>query len=185
MGGPTGQIYLGCRFPANPAYSATLARHGKAVGEALAAQGALGRASVDFAAVRSRSGAWNLYGLEINLRTSGTNHPLAALNNLVPGRYDVARGVWLAGDGSSRSYRSTDNLVDPGWRGRDVRDVIRTIRAAGLEFDRVSRTGVVLHMLSGLGIDGRLGVTAIAACPDEAAMLYDAAVTRLSAHPAT
>lgn len=181
LGGCDGQLYIGCRFPANPSYSTALARHGRAVGEALAARGAVGRLSIDFAAVQPRPGTWDLYGLEINLRTSGTNHPLAALRSLVPGRYDAERGRWLGHDGCSRSYRSTDNLHDPSWRGRRVREVIGTIRSAGLEFDRRTRTGVVLHMLSGLGIDGRIGVTAVGATPAESDRIYDAAVRVLSA----
>lgn len=180
MGGTDGQLYLGCRLPANPAYSAELARHGAAVGRVLAEQGAVGRVSVDFAAVESRPDTWDVYGLEINLRTSGTNHPLALLRGLAPGRYDVAAGGWLSDDGSTRCYRSSDNLVDPAWHGRSPRDVIRTVRAAGLEFSRERRTGVVLHMFAGLGIDGRLGVTAIGGSPAHAGLLFEAATTALS-----
>lgn len=46
--------------------------------------------------------------------------------------------------------------------------------AAGLEFDPTSRAGVVLHMLSGLPIDGRIGLTAIARIDPEAVALTDA-----------
>ena len=52
MGGDGGQVYMGCRFPADPAYVAELARLGDAVGERLAEHGVLGRSSVDFAAAR-------------------------------------------------------------------------------------------------------------------------------------
>jgi hypothetical protein len=50
--------------------------------------------------------------------------------------------------------------------------------------DHRSRTGVVLHMLSGLAIDGRLGLTAIGMTPDEATHLHsrtEAAISSLSA----
>ena len=39
MGGANGQVYMGCRFPADPPYAAELARHGLAVGERLAERG--------------------------------------------------------------------------------------------------------------------------------------------------
>ena len=52
-------------------------------------------------------------------------------------------------------------------------DVIRAVSDAGLQFDRRSGTGVVLHMLSCLAIDGRLGLTAIGLSPDHARSLYD------------
>lgn len=180
-GGPGGQVYLGCRFPAAPDYAARLGRYGYDVGRALAERGAVGRFSVDFAAARRPEGDWEVYALEINLRKGGTTHPFCALRNLVPGRYDVAAGVWVADDGSTRSYVSTDNLVDPVWRGRPPREVIARIAEAGLQLDPARGTGVVLHMLSSLAIDGRCGLTAIGTSPERAQDLYAAAADVLSA----
>ena len=42
---------------------------------------------------------------------------------------------------------------------------------AGLHFDHAAGTGVVLHMLSGLAIDGRFGFTAIGRTVEEAAAM--------------
>lgn len=125
--------------------------------------------------VLSTAGTWELYGLGINLRMTGTTHPFSVLRNMVPGRYDADTGRWLTQTGSDGCYRSTDNLVDPRWRGRDPADVINAVRAAGLEFDRESQTGVVLHMFSGLAIDGRLGLTAVGSSPRAAEELFQAA----------
>ncbi|MEZ0240453.1 MAG: peptide ligase PGM1-related protein [Chloroflexota bacterium] len=168
LGGPGGQVYLGCRFPADPAYAPALARHAAAAGQALARRGALGRFSVDFVAAADGDGEWRIHGLEINLRKGGTTHPYAALRNLVPGRYDTAAGRWITADGSSRSYSATDNLVEPAWKGLPVADVIGAVANAGLQFDARTGVGVVLHMLSGLAIDGRMGAIAIAMTPEGA-----------------
>jgi hypothetical protein len=46
--------------------------------------------------------------------------------------------------------------------------VIRAVRDAGLEFSPAHGTGAILYMLSGLAIDGRLGVVAIARTAPEA-----------------
>jgi hypothetical protein len=175
IGGDNGQVYTGCAFPADPAYAADLARHGAAVGEALARLGVLGRLSVDFAAAAAGDGTrtWHLYALEINLRKGGTTHPYAALRNLVPGHYDRDRGQWCAADGSARAYRSTDNLVHESWIGLPPAAVIGAVADAGLQFDRSTGTGVVLHMLSGLAIDGRFGLTAVATTPEEAETMQD------------
>jgi hypothetical protein len=180
LGGPTGQVYHGCRFPARHGYAGRLGAYGQAMGAVLAAQGAVGRFGVDFAATRTAGGRWDVYALEVNLRKGGTTHPFAALQALTSGRYDVAAGTWLCDDGSRRCYEATDNLVDPAWLGREPGDVIRTVAAAGLEFERESGTGVVLHMLSGLAIDGRLGLTAIGRSRSEAARLHAATVAALS-----
>ena len=161
LGGPSGQVYYGCRFPARRAYATQLGEYGRAVGEALAARGAVGRFGVDFVATRSGRGRWDVFALEVNLRKGGTTHPLAALQALTSGSYDVRTGMWVCDDGSRRFYDATDNLADPEWFGRAPGEVIRTVAAAGLEFDPETGTGVVLHMLSCLGVDGRLGLTAV------------------------
>lgn len=172
VGGPTGHVYQGCAFPASPAYAARLAGHGSAVGRALAEYGALGRLAVDFAATPGPDGDWQLHALEINLRRTGTTHPLTALENLVPGRYHPALGRWVVDGGTTRAYRSTDNLLVPRWRGAAAGDVIDVLRAAGLQFDRHTGTGVVLHAFCGLDVDGRLGLTAIGESPAAADRLY-------------
>jgi hypothetical protein len=185
LGGPGGQVYLGCRFPADPAYAAPLAGHAAAVGRELARLGALGRFSVDFVAASDGDRTWQVYALEVNLRKGGTTHPYAALRNLVPGRYDTLAGQWFAAaDGLPRAYSATDNLVDEAWLGLDPTAVIAAVAAAGLEFDASTGVGVVLHMLSGLAIDGRFGLTAIGRTPAEADELHDrtrAAVSALAA----
>ncbi|MEU4608555.1 peptide ligase PGM1-related protein [Kribbella sp. NPDC023972] len=173
LGGPTHQIYSGCRFPANPAYSPDLAAYALGIGRALAGLGVVGRLSADFVAVADAAGRWSLYALEINLRKGGTTHPYAALRHLVPGRYQPGLGLWRAADGTSRCYASTDNLVDPAWLGLPPIDVIHALTETGLQFDRRTGTGVVLHMLSCLAVDGRLGLTAIGRTSEHAQHLYD------------
>jgi hypothetical protein len=181
LGGPGGQVYLGCRFPADPGYAPELARHATAVGHALAARGALGRFSVDFVAAREPGGPWRVFALEINLRKGGTTHPYAALRNLVPGRYEPDRGMWIALDGTERSYSASDNLADPAWTGLPPAEVIRAVAEAGLQFDPATGVGTVLHMLSGLAIDGRFGVTAIARTQTEAIAMEGAVAEAVAA----
>lgn len=181
LGGPTGQVYTGCRFPADPSYSADLATYGRAVGELLVQRGARGRASIDFIAAMNSTGGWDAWALEVNLRKGGTTHPYTVLRNLVPGRYDPERGAWIAAkDRSMRAYWSTDNLVDPSWRGREPGTLIDAVAAAGLQFDIDRGTGVVLHMLSGVAIDGRLGLTSIGHDSEHAGELYEATATAIA-----
>ena len=173
LGGDNGQVFLGCRFPAAAPYAPEIARHAEAVGRRLAAAGALGRAAVDVVTARQADGSWRTFALEINLRKGGTTHPFAALRNLVPGRYDAADGRWVADlDGLPRTYVCTDNLVDPDWWGLAPGRVIDAVRAADLSFEHRTGTGVLLHMLSGLDVDGRIGVIAIGRDHDHADHLF-------------
>ncbi len=175
LGGESGQVYLGCRFPADPAYASVLAEHAAGIGEELAREGAIGRFSVDFvAAADGEAGEWRVYALEINLRKGGTTHPYAALRNVAPGRYDPGAGRWITEDGGTRCYSATDNLVDPAWVRLSPAAVIAAVADAGLQFDPETGIGVVLHMLSGLAIDGRFGLTAIGETREDAARMHDA-----------
>ena len=127
-------------------------------------------------------GPWSVTALEVNLRKGGTTHPFSALRNLVPGRYDAGSGGWLAdADGSTRAYRSSDNVVDPSLAERSPQSVIDAVRDAGLQFDSATGTGVVLHMLGCLAVDGRFGVTAIGHTADHADELYVATAGRRGA----
>ena len=100
LGGPHGQTYFGCHFPADPAYAERIAAEGLKVGRRLVGEGAIGRAAVDFAAVR-QNGVWSPYALEINLRCGGTTHPLFAL-----WRWRTVRTSRCSGE-----YRTTSSAI--------------------------------------------------------------------------
>ena len=159
--GDDGQVYLGCRFPADPAYSAGLAEHARVAAQALADRGGLGRLGVDFVTARTGDGAWSTYAIEINLRKPGTTHPFSVLRHLAPGGYDAESGTYLDDRGRPKFYVASDNLVDESWTGIAEADVIGALGRVGIGFDKSTRTGVVPHMLSCLAIDGRFGITAI------------------------
>ncbi|MGH3508079.1 MAG: peptide ligase PGM1-related protein [Nocardioidaceae bacterium] len=174
LGGANGQVYLGCRFPADPGYAGQLARQAQKVGVELARFGARGRVGLDFMARPLKGGGVETLALEINLRKGGTTHPFTALRCLVPGRYDAETVRWVTADGKPRYYSATDNLQRDSWLGLSVPDVLAAVQAAGLSFDPQRGTGVVLHMVSCLAVDGRLGVIAIATSPAEADALVAA-----------
>jgi hypothetical protein len=170
LGGPDGQVYEGCSFPARESYAAEISRHVAAVGQALAAKGAVGRFAVDFAAVRTSSG-WALFALEINLRKGGTTHPFGLTRVLTGGSYDAESSSFVLSDGTARYYGATDNLVDERWLGRSPGDVRQRLATAGVAFDRRSKVGAIPHLLDCLAVDGRMGYTAIAESREQVADL--------------
>lgn len=74
LGGPSGQSYLGARFPADRAYAGTIAADALRVGAVLAGKGVLGRFAIDFVVVRDGEG-WTPFAIEINLRRAGPPIP--------------------------------------------------------------------------------------------------------------
>jgi hypothetical protein len=176
LGGDDAQVYLGCRFPADPAYAPELGAYAQAAAGALAARGALGRIAVDFVAASSGGGRWSTYAVEVNLRKGGTTHPYAVLRHLAPGHYDADDAVYTDNSGREKFYVASDNVVDEAWTGVREHEVIAALERAGLTWDASSRTGVVPHMLSCLAIDGRFGLTAIGDSSDHADELHQATV---------
>ena len=156
-----GQRYLGCRFPAAPPYAEPIARLAREVGRQLAGAGVIGRSAVDFVVLRDAGGRWRPYAVEVNLRSGGTTHPLAALALLTGGAYDARAATFTTPAGATKHYVATDHLADPSLRelGRD--GLLAMVNGGRLGFDRARQRGVVFHMLSALDELGVVGLTAV------------------------
>jgi hypothetical protein len=172
LGGPTGQQYLGCRFPADPGYAAAITREAARIGERLAAEGVLGRFAVDFVVARDGDGTWQTYAIELNLRKGGTTHPYLTLQFLTDGRYDADAGAFAAPSGRAKHLVATDHLESALLRGLTLDDLFDIAVRSGLHFTQASQTGVVFHMMSALSELGRLGLTAVGDSAAEADALY-------------
>jgi hypothetical protein len=72
LGGKTGQVYLGCRFPARGEYRALIQQQAQAIGQVLSDRGVIGRFGIDFLLTRNPGADWQSHALEINLRMGGT-----------------------------------------------------------------------------------------------------------------
>jgi PGM1 C-terminal domain len=178
LGGPSGQSYLGCRFPGDEAYAATITREAVKVGERLAREGVLGRFAIDFVAVK-RNGVWDPYAIELNLRKGGTTHPFLTLQFLTDGTYDPERALFTAPSGRPKFFVASDHVENHAYRSLSPDDLFDIAVRNGLHFDHTRQTGVVFHMMSALGEHGRTGLTAVAESHGEADLLYDRAVTAL------
>jgi hypothetical protein len=179
LGGASGQKYLGCVFPADPAYSRKITEPALAIGRSLADKGVLGRFAVDFVTVQDESGEWDAYAIELNLRKGGTTHPFLTLQFLAGGSYDGDAGVYLTRAGSAKYLVATDHLEDDRLKALTTRDVFDVAVRHRLHYDHSRETGVVFHMLSCVTECGRLGMTAIGDSPDEAWQIYQDATTEL------
>jgi hypothetical protein len=173
LGGPGGQSYLGCRFPADPAYAGLISREAKKVGERLAKEGVLGRFAIDFVVARRQDGSWDPYAIEVNLRKGGTTHPFLTLQFLTDGIYDPEQAVFCTRNGRRKYFVASDHLESPLYRALSPDDLFDIAVRHGLHFDQTRQTGAVFHMLASLAENGRLGVVVVGDSPEEANQLYE------------
>jgi hypothetical protein len=176
LGGPTGQTYLGGRFPAADAYRERVQDAALRIGSALATAGVVSRFGVDFLARRKGGLDWEIFALEINLRIGGTTHPFLALAFLTGGQLDPRSGLFHSPTGLPKFYRSTDNLKSEAYRGLSPEDLIDITTANRLHYDHASETGVLFHMLGALSQYGKVGLTAIGNSHAEADAAYGRAL---------
>jgi PGM1 C-terminal domain/ATP-grasp domain len=179
LGGPTGQSYLGCVFPADTAYAPLITREAAKVGKRLAKEGVIGRFALDFVVVRAKDGTWEPYAIEINLRKGGTTHPFLTLQFLTDGTYDTATGIFTAPNGQQKFFVASDHVESPRYRTLTPDDLFDIVVRHDLHFDQTRQTGVVFHMMSALGELGRTGLTAVGNSHEDAKEIYERAVAVL------
>jgi hypothetical protein len=180
LGGPTGQVYLGCRFPAGDAYRLALQQTGLRIGRVLADRGVMSRFSVDFLARREGSGPWSLHALEINLRMGGTTHPMLALRFLTGGGLDPATGLFRTPSGLTKYYRATDSQQSEAYRTLLPEDLVEILTVTRLGFSLGRETGVLFHTIGAVSEFGTVGMLAIGNSPEEAESIFERTVETLA-----
>ena len=178
LGGPSGQTFMGCRFPADPAYAPLITAEAAKIGDRLAKEGVLGRFALDFVTVR-QNGLWRPYAIELNLRKGGTTHPFLTLQFLTDGSYDAERAVFTAPSGQEKHFVASDHVENEAYRGLTPDDLFEIAALRGLHFDHARQKGVVFHMLAALAEDGWFGMTAVGDSPAEADETYRHAIAVL------
>ncbi|HET8645153.1 MAG TPA: peptide ligase PGM1-related protein, partial [Vicinamibacteria bacterium] len=173
LGGPSGQVYIGCTFPAADEYRLLVQEQGARVGEVLASYGVCSRFGVDFLVYRDGGEEpWRICALEINLRMGGTTHPFLALQFLTGGRLETESGLFYSATGHVKYYRATDNLSSERYRGLLPEDLIEILTYNKLHYSHLTESGVLFHLIGALSEFGKLGLTAIANSRAEVEELY-------------
>ncbi len=179
LGGSTGQVYLGCRFPASNEYRCLLQDEADKIGNALSEKGVIGRFGIDFLVSRKRGGVWQSHAIEINLRMGGTTPPFHALEFLTGGQLDRSSGLFMADEGQTKYYSATDNLKSPAYRGLLPEDLFHIISRHGIGYRHATGTGTLFYMIGALSQYGKLGMTCIGNSASEAQELFEKTVALL------
>lgn len=179
LGGSSGQMFIGSRFPADPGYAALISADARKVGERLAGMGVIGRFAIDFVVAREPDRPWRRYAIELNLRKGGTTHPFLTLQFLTDGTYDPEAGVFTAPSRRAKFYVASDHVEAPSFRRLTPQDLFDLALVRGLHFDQARQTGTVFHMMSALPTHGSLGLISVGDSADEAQERYDDVVAQL------
>jgi hypothetical protein len=171
LGGPSGQIYMGCTFPADVRYRLAIQEVGLKIAHVLKEKGVLGIWGVDFVSVKSGD-QWTHYAIEINIRKGGTTFPFLVLQFLTDGAYDAESGIYRLPSGQARCYYASDNLQKPRYKGLSPDDLIDTMVYHQLHFDSTAQQGVVFHLMGSLSEFGKFGVTCIGENQEQAQEFY-------------
>ena len=184
LGGPSGQVFLGCLFPAADAYRMLIHDAALRIGAVLAAKGVVSRFGIDFLLTRDDpSASWKAWALEINLRMGGTTHPYLALQFLTGGQLDARTGLFHSPRSAPKFYRATDNLQSETFRGLLPEDLIEIVTINSLHYSHNSESGVLFHLIGALSEYGKLGMTAIGNTREEVEAIYGRAL-RILGHEA-
>lgn len=171
LGGPSGQVFLGCTFPADDAYRIEIQRYGLDVARVLAQKGVLGRFATDFVSVQE-GGEWRHYAIEVNLRKGGTTHPFLTLRFLTDGTYDSDTGLFHAQSGREKYYYASDSVHSDHYKGIGPSDLVDIAVNEELHFHSTTERGVVFHLIGALSEYGKLGMVCIGDNPRQAEFLY-------------
>lgn len=183
LNSPEGQIFIGCRFPAESGYRLILQTLGRNVGQYLADQGVIGYYGVDFIARPEPTHplGWDIQAIEINLRKGGTTHPFMTLKFLTDGAYQPDSGLFLSKHGRPKFYIASDNLRQEHYRGLLPNDLLDMIARYHLHFDSSTETGTVFHLMGALSEFGKLGLVSVGNSLEEAELIYQQAIAVLDA----
>ena len=171
LSGPTGQMFIGCTFPADDEYRSDIQQIGEKVAELLRDRSVLGRFGLDFISKKTSNG-WKHYAIEINLRKGGTTHPFIMLQFLTDGTYDPETGLYRTPSGEPRFYYASDNVQKPSYIGLTPEDLTEISVCNNLHFHGATQEGVVFHLIGALSEFGKLGVVCIGKTPQKAESLF-------------
>lgn len=173
-----GQIYTGCKFPANEAYAKDLTALSQKIAEELSKRQVVGYIAVDFVSVRQGDGSYQHWAIEVNVRMGGTTLPIMTLNLLCGhGAFDPSTSQFIGTDGEPRYYIASDTLRKPSYKGLVIEDLLDIIKRYSKEIEWNKRpdapeTGAIFHLVTLLSELGKCGLMCVGRSREEAEQLF-------------
>ena len=147
LGGPSGQVFLGCTFPADDVYRLDIQNSGYAGRRGLGSQRRPRSLRHRLRLHPDPDGSWKHYAIEVNLRKGGTTHPFPTLRFLTDGNYDMLTGEFYAQNAKPKYYYASDTLQSDRYKGLSPDDLIDISVYHDLHFHANTERGVVFHLM--------------------------------------
>ena len=172
LGGPSGQSYLGCRFPADIAYAREITAEASKIGAAARATGRARALRHRLRRRARRAGAWAVVRHRAQSAQGRDDAPVP--HAAVPDRRRLRPGTALftAPSGREKYLVASDHVESDQLRGLTIDDLFDIAVRHRLHFHQGRQTGIVFHMMSAVGELGRVGLTAVDDTPDLADQRY-------------
>ena len=174
LGGPSGQIYQGCTFPAHEDYRRAIQDAGMAIGRCWR-RTARSAASASTSWCRGTTPTQPWTTARARDQPAGARHHASVPRAAVPHRRPARSRVRACSSRSAAAPSTTwppTTCARPAYRGVLPEDLIDIVTNNGLHYSYRTESGVLFHLIGALSEWGKLGVTVIANSRDEVDELY-------------
>lgn len=117
---------------------------------------------------------WNVYAIEINLRMTGTTHPMMTLRMLTDGIL-LNSGIFVTCESNPRPcfYVCYDLAYEPCFKRLIPLDLLDIIDRCKWRYNHKTKSGAVFHMLGAISEHGAVGLTCIGKSREESMSIFE------------
>ena len=116
---------------------------------------------------------WSIYAIEINLRMTGTTHPMMTLRMLTDGVL-LNSGIFVTSGMNPEPcfYVSYDLCFEPCYKRLIPLDLLDIIKNSKWRYNHTTKSGAVFHMLGAISEHGAVGLTCIGRSREDSKSIF-------------
>lgn len=172
LGGPDGQLYMGCRFPALPSHRKLIIKEGEKIASVLSKKGIIGNFAIDYVVVYDKNHANPIVKpIEINLRKGGTTHPFRAAFFLTGAKYNPNTGNLMCGQ-TRIHYIAMEIIHSESYKKLKPMELIKIVEKSKLDFNMNTKKGALIYSPGTTTDFGKFSALCIGHSDDEAEDIY-------------
>lgn len=172
LGGPDGQLYMGCKFPAVPSHRKLIIKEGEKIASLLSKKGIIGNFAIDYVVVYDKNHKNPIvWPIEINLRKGGTTHPFRSAFFLTGARYNPNTGNLMCGK-TQIHYVAMEIIQSEKYMKLKPMDLINLVEESKIGFNFNTKKGALIYSPGTLSELGKFSALCIGHSDEEAEKIY-------------